>query len=179
MPEYIIANKKAAPKRGLRNLHVLSGFLVHLPHCLENAEEEYSMDHNGNNVQGRIGRKQKDRQITGIEHQADNICGFRAARGKESQSHKGPNSDGIQRQDKANWCVRRDSADGQAESEDNGRLAENQYGIDCGERRNYKENVSLQSTGIRAWLNRTGWSARAAGCATQSGSVVKTVPPLG
>ena len=100
------------------------------------------MEHNRDDVQGRIGGQQQDRRIAGIEQQANDESSLGAPRGKESQSHKRSDSDGIQRHDKANWSVRRDSGDGQAKSKHNRRLAEDQHGIDCGECRYYKKDIS-------------------------------------
>lgn len=85
MPYCIIAKKKAAPKRGLRNLCCMFFDLsADLPEAFEDAEEEDPMDHNRDNMQARIGGKQKHRQIAGIKQQADEVCSFHAACSKES-----------------------------------------------------------------------------------------------
>lgn len=93
MPYSIIAKKKAAPKRG-REIQWIDPS-ANLAEAFENAEQEDSMDDNRDNMKAGIGGKQKHRQIAGIKQQADNVCSLRAARGEESQNHKGSDSDGI------------------------------------------------------------------------------------
>jgi hypothetical protein len=81
MPYSIIAKKKAAPKRGLKKFSVacFCDLLADLPEPFENAEEEYPMTDNGDNMQGGIGRKQKKRRVASIEQQADDEGGFHTA----------------------------------------------------------------------------------------------------